>query len=76
LRLDFQQKAEYRPAWLSESSARIFKQSMGARTRVGIGLSYRPASQVGWRNEFLVIDSWAPLKFTNSASDPKQLVPA
>ncbi len=32
--------------------ARNFKQSMGARNRVGIGLSYRPAKlhTVGWRN--------------------------
>ncbi len=28
---------------LTEFSAGIFKQSMGARNRVGIGLSYRPA---------------------------------
>jgi hypothetical protein len=41
LSLDWQQKAEQRPAGLSESSARIFKQSMGARIRVGIGLPYR-----------------------------------
>jgi hypothetical protein len=27
----------------AEASAGIFKQSMGARNRVGIGLSYRPA---------------------------------
>ncbi len=39
--------------------AGIFKQSMGARNRVGIGLSYRPARLhrlVGWRNKFLGID--------------------
>ncbi len=29
----------------------FFKQSMGARNRVGIGLSYRPARlYIGWRN--------------------------
>jgi hypothetical protein len=28
----------------------IFKQSMEARNRVGIGLSYRPARLHGWRN--------------------------
>ena len=28
---------------VEESCAGIFKQSMGARNRVGIGLSYRPA---------------------------------
>ncbi len=32
-----------------------FQQSMGARNRVGIGLSYR----LPWRNWFLGIDSWA-----------------
>ncbi len=40
--------------------AGILQQSMGARNRVGIGLSYRPAFNIGWRNRFLVIDSWAP----------------
>jgi hypothetical protein len=39
----------------------IFKRSMGARNRVGIGLSYRPA-------RFFGIDSWASLKFKNSGS--------
>jgi hypothetical protein len=39
------------------ASARIFEQSMGARNRVGLGLSYRPAR----RNLFLGIDSWPPL---------------
>ncbi len=39
--------------------AGIFKQSMGARNRVGIGLSYRPATgYTAWRNWFLGIDSW------------------
>ncbi len=34
--------------------AGIFKQSLGARNRVGIGLSYRPARlHIGWRNSFL-----------------------
>jgi hypothetical protein len=28
----------------------IFKQAMRARNRVGIGLSYRPARLIGWRN--------------------------
>ncbi len=45
----------------SASSAGIFKQSMGARNRVGIGLSYRPArlnslAELG----FYGIDYWAP----------------
>jgi hypothetical protein len=39
--------------------AGIFKQSMGARNRVGIGLSYLPGF-IGWRNSFLGIDFWAP----------------
>ncbi len=42
-------------------SAGIFKQSIGARNRVGIGLSI-PA----WRNWFLGIDFWVPEKFKNS----------
>jgi hypothetical protein len=33
--------------------AEILEQSMGAPSRVGIGLSYRPASYIGWRNRFL-----------------------
>ena len=43
-----------------EASAGIFKQSMGARNQVGIGLSYRHAGYIGWRNWVLGIDSWAP----------------
>jgi hypothetical protein len=32
----------------------ILEQSMWARKRVGIGMSYRPAGQhIGWRNRFL-----------------------
>jgi hypothetical protein len=34
---------KYTVGWLVVSSAGIFKQSMGARNRVGIRLSYRPA---------------------------------
>ncbi len=45
------------------SSAGICKQSMGARNRVGIALSYRPARlythTTAWRNWFLGINSWA-----------------
>ncbi len=42
-------------------SAGIYKQSIGARNRVGIGLSYQPAiGYTAWRNCFLGIDSWAP----------------
>jgi hypothetical protein len=40
----------------------ILEQSTAARNRVGIGLSYRPARLHGWRNRFLEIDFWAPLK--------------
>ncbi len=42
-------------------SAGIFKQFMGARNQVGIGL-YRTgaAGYIGWRNEFLGIGSCAP----------------
>jgi hypothetical protein len=44
-----------------KDSSGIFKKSMGARHRVGIGLLYRPARlHIGWRNSFLRIDSWAP----------------
>jgi hypothetical protein len=39
------------------------KQSMGARNRVLIGLSYLPANYSAWLNWFLVIDSWVPQKF-------------
>ncbi len=36
----------------------ILEQSMGARNRVGIGLSYRSARlRIGWRNPLLGIDS-------------------
>ncbi len=48
--------------------AEIFKHSKGARNRVGIGLSYRPAGYTAWQNWFLGIDSWAPSKFKNSGS--------
>jgi hypothetical protein len=40
--------------------AGIFEESMVARNRGGIGLSYRPAGYIGWRNSFLGSDSWAP----------------
>ncbi len=49
------------------TTARIFKQSVGARNRVGTGLSYRPARLQIHRLAELTfgIDSWAPksLKF-------------
>ncbi len=51
------------------SSAGIFKHSMGARNRVGIGLSYTGLpGYTAWRNSFLVINSWASYKFKNLAS--------
>jgi hypothetical protein len=40
------------------SSAGIFEQSMGARNRVGIGLSYQPPGYIAWRNWFLGINPW------------------
>jgi hypothetical protein len=52
------------------NSAGIFKQTTGAKNRVGIGL-FVPAHQAthtAWRNWFLRIDSWAPEKFKNSGS--------
>ncbi len=48
------------------SCAGSFKQSVGARNRVGIGLSYGQPDFIGWRNWFIGIDSWAPYKFKNS----------
>ncbi len=45
---------EISPAYVAWAG--IFKKSMGARNKVGIGLSCRPAR----RNSFLGIDSWAP----------------
>ena len=38
----------------------IFKQSMEARDRVGIGLSYRPARLQRLAELIPLIDSWAP----------------
>ncbi len=42
---------------------------MRTRNQVGIGLSYRRPGYTAWRNWFLGIDSWAPLKFKNSGSE-------
>jgi len=39
--------------------AGIFKQSTGARNRVGIGYRTGPPGYVGWRYSFPGIDSWA-----------------
>ncbi len=50
--------AALHPQWAEENCAGIFKQSTGARNRVGIGLSYRPvrihrlAELIPW-NRFL-----------------------
>jgi hypothetical protein len=38
----------------------IFKQSMGAKNRLGIGLSYWPVRLHRLAEIFLGIDSWAP----------------
>jgi hypothetical protein len=46
----------------------FFPHSMWARNREGIGLSYRPAGYIGWRNWLLGIDSRAPYKFKNVGS--------
>ncbi len=51
--------------------AGIFKQSMEAGNRVGIGLSYRPARLNSLAEWFLGIDCWAPEKFKNSGSERK-----
>ncbi len=48
------------------NSTGIFKQSMGARNRVGLWFSYRHARLHSLRNWFLGIDSWAPSNFKNS----------
>jgi hypothetical protein len=48
------------PSKLIRSSARIFEQSTRARNQVGIGF-------IGWRNRFLGIYFWAPMKFKNTA---------
>ncbi len=53
--------------------AGIFKQSMGARNRIGIGCRTGPPGYIGWRNWFPGIDSKARLKFKNTASGPKTL---
>jgi hypothetical protein len=42
----------------ADSSAGIFKESTGARNRVGIGLAYRLVGYTAWRNWFSGIDSW------------------
>jgi hypothetical protein len=44
----------------NHTSAEILEQSMGARNRVGIELSYWPLGYKGRRNRFLRIDSCAP----------------
>ncbi len=56
----FSSSAEAKWTCQGEASAGIFKQSMGAKNRVGIGQSYRPARLHAWRNWFLGMNSWAP----------------
>ncbi len=53
--------------------AGILEQSVGARNRVGKGLSYRPAmlGYIVWRNRFLGTDSWAPLNFKIPSQIPR-----
>ncbi len=48
------------PGPRAQLCAGIFKQSTGARNRVGIGLSYGPARQHSLAELVLVIDSGAP----------------
>ncbi len=43
------------------------------RTRV-LNFSYRTAGYIGWRNLFLRIDSWAPLKFKNTVPEEVTIV--
>jgi hypothetical protein len=40
--------------------AGIFKESMAARNRGGMGYRTGPPGYIGWRNSFFGIDSWAP----------------
>jgi hypothetical protein len=40
--------------------AGIFKKSIGARNRAGIGLCTSPPGYIGWQNSFLGVNSWAP----------------
>ncbi len=54
------QGGEERFTWRENSSTGIFKQSMGARNRVGKGCRTGLPGYIGWRNQFLGIDSWAP----------------
>ena len=64
----------YIPVKLSRFGEFEFE-SMGAKHRVGIGFSFRPArlhslAELNPWNQFLGINSWAaPSKFKNSASD-------
>ncbi len=60
------EKSLWRDITRFETRPGIFKQSMGARNRRGIGLSYRPA-RLHRLAEFIPwIDSWAPFKNTGS----------
>ncbi len=61
---DHVQKFEQISNSVVQYCAGILEQSMGARNRVGIGLSYRPARlhRAGG------VESWAPYKFKNTVS--------
>jgi hypothetical protein len=43
--------------------AGILEQSMGARNRVGIGLSYRPPGYIGWNSLESILGSLKVKKF-------------
>ncbi len=45
-------------SWILDNWAGIFKQSMGARNRVGIGLCTGPPGYIGWWNSILGIIPW------------------
>jgi hypothetical protein len=53
-------RLRFEPGINFDGRAGIFKQSMGARNRVGIGYRTGPPGYIGWRKSFLGIDSSAP----------------
>ncbi len=55
------------------TSAGIFKQSMRARNRVGIGLSYRPARQHHCKKELAIFPSPAGMSLTKLSLAGKKL---
>ncbi len=50
---------------MEDNCAEVVEQSMGARNRVGIGLSYRPA-------RFRRLAGWAPEMFKNTGSEQER----